>query len=220
MPDLNSVRRDSFASAGLRIDSYIGAASATAPLRDHPAAVPAAAFRGAPRRFLVEVTSDLRFAPDLAIWSSSASATSEEHPRRQAAQEFERFRRELMAKFDAEPIEDGYIHAGEAVLERTLRRHGTDAERWIETFLKQENASSAAAIIKCLGRLKSPGSQAWRLALLGHALVHSAVEIRDAAVQAAELWGDPQAIDVLRKHEQREPWLSDYVARVIRDLSE
>jgi hypothetical protein len=220
MPDLNAVRRDSFASAGLRIDSYIAAASATASLCEYPAAVPSAAFRGAPKRFVVEVTSDLRFAPDLAIWSSSASATSEEHPRRRDAQEFERFRQQLLAKFDAEPVEDGCIHAAETILERALKQHGADAERWIERLLAQQDASFAAAVIKCVGRLKSPGSQAWRLALLDRALAHSAAEIRDAAVQAAELWGDLQAIEVLRKHEQQEPWLRDYVERVVRDLSE
>jgi hypothetical protein len=220
MPDLNSFRGDSVATAGLRIDSYAAAASAITPPRERPAAIPAVAFRGAPRRFLVEVTSDLRFAPDLATWSSSSSATSEELAAPKAAPGSERFHRELLAKFEAEPVEDGFVHAGEAIIEKTFQRHGAEAQRWIETFLDRQDSSSAAAAIRCLGRIGSPGSMEWRIRLLDRALAHSSAGVRDAAVQAAELWGDPQAIETLRKHDHREPWLRDYVERVIRDLSE
>lgn len=55
--------------------------------------------------------------------------------------------------------------------------------------------------------------------MLDDILGQPSVEIRDAAVQAAESWGDRQVVDVLQNHEYPEPRLTDYVANVIRDLS-
>lgn len=220
MPDLTSVRRDSITSAALQIDSYSSEASATTPLCEHPAAIPAAAFRRARVRYQLKITSDLRFAPDLATWATSSSATSEEFTEPTATRASDRFRRELLAKFESEPVEDGFSHAGEGVIERALERHRAIAQHWIERFLDRQDASFAAAAIKCLGRIKSPGSLEWRLRILDTALAHTSVEVRDAAAQAAELWDEPQASEVLLKHVHREPWLRDYVAHVIRDLTE
>jgi hypothetical protein len=139
-----------------------------------------------------------------------------------AAGASERFERELLATFEVEPVEDGYVHAAEVVIDGALRRHGAEAQRWLDTFLDRQNPASGAAAIRCVGRLKSPGTVEWRLALLGRALKRASVEIRDAAVQAAELWGDQQAVEVLRRsaHAHREPWLREYVARIARDLLE
>ena len=46
------------------------------------------------------------------------------------------------------------------------------------------------------------------------------LEIRDAAVRAAEWWGDPEMRSVLESHSERETWLEEYIADVIDDLGE
>jgi len=55
--------------------------------------------------------------------------------------------------------------------------------------------------------------------LVGTALEHPDVEVRDAAVQVLEIWGAAEAIRLLKKHRNREqvPWLQNYVENVIRD---
>ena len=52
------------------------------------------------------------------------------------------------------------------------------------------------------------------------ALALDDVEIRDAAVQAAELWGDREILLVLKSHSEPESWLRDYIFDVIDDLGE
>lgn len=223
MLDLQSLGFDSFASPNLRIDSYVRAASATAIVGERRAAFLPTALRGVPRSYEMEITSDLHWFPDLdqAAASPSWSVTSEEKGSSQLTSQADRFYRELLAKLEAEPVEDGFVHAGEEIIKSALQRHGVEAQRWIETFLEQQGSSHAAAALKCLGRIPSPGSLDWRLGLLDRWLAHPSTEIRDAAVQAAELWADPGVVEVLRRHQQqREPWLRDYIQRVIRDLSE
>ena len=54
--------------------------------------------------------------------------------------------------------------------------------------------------------------------LVRDALALDDVEIRDATVQAAELWGDRDILPVLKSHSEPEPWLRDYIFHVINDL--
>ncbi len=46
------------------------------------------------------------------------------------------------------------------------------------------------------------------------------VEIRDAAVQAAESWGGREILDVLKSHQEPERWIRDYIRDVVEDLRE
>ena len=46
------------------------------------------------------------------------------------------------------------------------------------------------------------------------------VEIRDAAVQAAESWGGREVVDVLMSHDEPEPWLRECIPEIIDDLRE
>ena len=56
-------------------------------------------------------------------------------------------------------------------------------------------------------------------ALVRDGLAMDSVEIRDAAIQAAESWGDSELLDVLRSHSETEPWLQQYILDVIDDLA-
>ena len=126
----------------------------------------------------------------------------------------------LSAAFEVEPVEDGIAHPAEHILEDAL--HTADQRSLLGRVgalcADTTRSSFAASTLRCLGRLHSPGSSVWRAAVIRAALASPAAELRDAAVQAAESWGDPQLVQVLRSHRETEPWLSRYVREVIEDL--
>ena len=126
----------------------------------------------------------------------------------------------LSAAFEAEPVEDGVAHPAEHILERALHTDDQSAALGIVAALRKDTARPgfSAATLRCMGRLARPGSSAWRSAVVREALALSEVELRDAAVQAAESWGDPDLVHVLRSHREAEPWLGEYVREVIDDL--
>lgn len=127
----------------------------------------------------------------------------------------------LSAAFEAEPVEDDVTHRAERILERALDTGDQSTMLGIVAALCKDTARPgfSAATLRCLGRLISPGSSAWRSAVVRAALAHSDVVLRDAAVQAVESWGDPNLIDVLRAHHREaEAWLADYIVEVTGDL--
>ena len=126
----------------------------------------------------------------------------------------------LRAAFEAEPVEDGVVHPAEQILGRALHTSDQSTMLGIVAVLCMDTARPgfSAATLRCLGRLTPPGSSAWRSAVIGEAFAHSDVELRDAAVQAVESWGDPNLLDVLRAHHEVVPWLADYVREVAEDL--
>ena len=126
----------------------------------------------------------------------------------------------LSATFEVEPVEDGIAHPAEHILEDAL--HTADQRSLLSRVgalcADTTRPSFAASTLRCLGRLQSPGSSVWRAGVVRAALASPAAELRDAAVQAAESWGDPHLVQVLRSHRETEPWLSRYVREVIEDL--
>ncbi len=129
---------------------------------------------------------------------------------------------ELRATFEADPLEDGMNHPAEQILSKALR--STEDKRvldWLRAFsLDAAHPSFAASVLRCLGRQVNPGTGSWRAGLVRDGLTMDDVEIRDAAVQAAELWGDPDMRSVLESHSEPEPWLRNYIRDVIDDLDE
>jgi len=126
----------------------------------------------------------------------------------------------LSAAFEAEPVEDGVTHHAERILERALDTGDQSTALGVVAALCVDTARPgfSAATLRCLGRLTPPGSSAWRSAVVRGALAHSDVELRDAAVHAAESWGDPNLIDVLLAHREAERWLAEYISEVTEDL--
>lgn len=125
----------------------------------------------------------------------------------------------LRSAFEAEPVEDGIEHLAERIIEAALRSdengHIID---WIESIcLDTVRPDFAASTLRCLGRLRNPGSAPWRSELVRDALAQGNAELRDAAVQAAESWGEPESVRVLISHDEAEPWLRDYIEAVIDD---
>ena len=126
----------------------------------------------------------------------------------------------LSAAFEAEAVEDGVAHHAERILERALDNGDQSTALGVVAALCVDTTRPgfSAATLRCLGRLTPPGSSAWRSAVVRGALAHSDVELRDAAVQAAEAWGDPNLIDVLLAHREAEGWLAEYIREVTEDL--
>ena len=129
---------------------------------------------------------------------------------------------ELRATFEADPLEDGMDHPAEQIIGKALR--SMEDKRvldWFRDFsLSAAHPSFAASVLRCLGRQANPGTDLWRTGLVRGGLAMDDVEIRDAAVQAAELWGDPDMQSVLESHSEPEPWLRDYIRDVIDNLGE
>ena len=92
---------------------------------------------------------------------------------------------------------------------------------WLRDFsLDDTQPSFAASVLRCLGRQEHLGTSSWRSELVRDALALDDVEIRDAAVQAAELWDDREILPVLKSHSEPELWLRNYISDVINALGE
>ena len=128
----------------------------------------------------------------------------------------------LHAAFETEPLEDGMHHKAEDIIEQVLQsREDECILEWLKAFsLDDTQPVFAASVLRCLGRQENLGTNSWRSELVRDALALDDVEIRDAAVQAAELWDDPHILPVLKSHYEPESWLRDYISDVIDDLGE
>ena len=128
----------------------------------------------------------------------------------------------LYAAYEAEPLEDGMYHPAERIIGDALQ--STESEQvleWLrEISLDGAHPGLAAEVLRCLARQVHPGSALWRTELVRDGLAMDSAEIRDAAVRAAEWWGDAQMRTVLISHRESEPWLQEYIRDVIDDLGE
>ena len=121
---------------------------------------------------------------------------------------------------EAEPVEDGYTHPPEVALAEMIRNWGQVARDWLSGAITDGGwpHSLAAGLLRLLGRHRI-FTGAWRLRVIQLVLSSPDIELRDAGVQAAESWGDPAAVGVLRAHAEPCGWLADYIERVIKDLT-
>ena len=129
---------------------------------------------------------------------------------------------QLMSDFIGAPVEAGMEHEAEHTLSKALSTHsGEDILDWIAEFCTDvQRPSLSASILLCLANLPKPGSTGWRVNLIRHALETGHIEIKDAAVQAVELWGDHDLAKVLASHQEDVPWLRKYIEAVVDDLWE
>ena len=133
-----------------------------------------------------------------------------------------RLAHKLHAAFEIEPLEDGMLHKAEEIIGQALQSgEGERILDWLRAFsLDAMQPVFAASVLRCLGRQENLGTSSWRSELVRDALALDDVEIRDATVQAAELWDDRDILPVLKSHSEPEPWLRDYICEVIDDLGE
>ena len=127
----------------------------------------------------------------------------------------------LRMSFEDSPLEDGMEHPAEVIIAEALR--SAKAQRvlgWLKGLCTDASRPSfAASVFRCLGRQDGVGTASWRVELVRDGLAIDNVEIRDAAVQAAESWGDSDSLDTLKAHADPEPWLQQYIVDVIEDLT-
>ncbi len=114
-------------------------------------------------------------------------------------------------------MEDGFSHPLEKILQDALIRH-REAVDWILTAVSEADTSLSSALLRCLGRLASPGSETWRSELIAAGLRSPEVEVRDAAVQAVENRDEDSLKNLLRQHEEKVPWLDEYIRQVAGNL--
>lgn len=128
-------------------------------------------------------------------------------------------RRSLLAAFEADPVEDGISHSAEKIIEKALKTMAAEPVlEWLRDFsLDAENPGFSASVLRCLGRQSALGSLSWRMSLIRDGLAFDSVEIRDAAVQTAESWGEPEMVSILAGHSEKKPWLREYIRDVIVD---
>ena len=128
----------------------------------------------------------------------------------------------LWAAFESESLEDGMDHPAEEIIEQALQSNESQCvlEMLRALSLDVAHPSFAASVLRCLGRQQNPGTDTWRTDLVRDGLDVDDVEIRDAAVYAAEWWGGREMRNVLQSHSEPELWLRDYIRDVIEDLGE
>ena len=128
----------------------------------------------------------------------------------------ERLERALRDAFDADPLEDGVSHPAERIVAEVV---GTSSALvWLRGFvLETESPTFGASTLRCLGRLNDVGTAVWRTDLVRRALTNEDVQVRDAALQAAEAWDDAVLLSVLAAHLPFEPvgWLREAMQDVV-----
>ena len=133
----------------------------------------------------------------------------------------ERLATALWARFEAEPVEDGMEHPADTIIADTHQsENGQHLLDWLKSFSTDASQPSfAASVLRCMGRIDDLGTTQWRVGVVRESLTIDDIEIRDAAVQAAELWADVEVVDILRSHSEPEPWLRQYILDVADDLT-
>ena len=151
---------------------------------------------------------------DIACFEPSTEQALVEEPER------ERLAHRLRSAFEIEPFEDGMNHPADQIIENVLRSSGSQGILdWLSAFsLDMERPNFASSVLRCLGRQAHIGTAAWRAELVRNALATDDIEIRDAAVQAAESWGGSGMVNVLRSHSEPESWLQEYILEIVDDL--
>ena len=133
--------------------------------------------------------------------------------------EKEKMLSKLRNSFDTEYLEDGVVHPAEQIIDDALTSaNRQDVYRQLSEFIADvEYTQLAASVLRCLGRCKLE-PLAWRVEIVQTALASDDLELRDAAAQAAETWGDIEFCDVFKHHSEVVPWLRSYIDEVSRDL--
>ncbi len=135
----------------------------------------------------------------------------------------EQFNRTILRLLELEPIEDGYSHPAERIIEDALKRYKQAALTWIQSiYLKNiKRPAIAAGILRCIGSLKRTLAEPWGNVMAINGLSHPDMEVREAAVRALEMWGGRESLEILKIYIDIEqiPWLKSYIKQVIDDLS-
>lgn len=124
--------------------------------------------------------------------------------------------RQILHALTREPVEDGVNHSIQPLLQAYLAENPRHLP-WTEALGGvQPWPSLHADFLRVAGRVRADAGLRDRL--LEEGLDSESVEVRDAATQAAALWGHASAAEILQRHHERVPWLAEYKERVISDI--
>ena len=120
----------------------------------------------------------------------------------------------IRRSLDEISIEDGVTHPAEGRLDEHVAAYGDEGLR---EAVQSMDSARAADLLRLLGRTTAVGAHL-RTTLVAWGLASAKIEVRDAAVQAVENWGDVSLTAYLEAHEEPVGWLRSYSAQVVRDL--
>ena len=122
------------------------------------------------------------------VWKVRVHDASGRHIAAVVDRDEERLAFRLRASFEDNPIEDGMEHPAEKIIsEAVLSTNDKPILDWLRAICTDRSQPSfAASVLRCLGRHFGVGNVLWRVKLVSDGLTIDNVEIRDAAVQAAE----------------------------------
>lgn len=124
--------------------------------------------------------------------------------------------------FDAEPFEAGMTHPAQGILAEALE--GSVSPVILDAIragcVSDEERVGVADLLRCLARLASPGTEEWRTDLIRDALTSDDLEVRDAALEAADAWQDRGLLRVLQSHREPIAFLREEIAALIRDWND
>lgn len=126
--------------------------------------------------------------------------------------------RSLVDAVECEPVEDGVVHPAEQHVAEFLRRHGGQVLCDV-IFGATPTDDFTASVLRLLGRTDGINARL-QSDLVKAGLTSRSVEVRDAAIQAAELWDNSALVEVLRSHTEAIPWIAAYRDQVVRDIGE
>jgi hypothetical protein len=137
-----------------------------------------------------------------------------------------KFADKLVELITSEPIEDGYLHPADELIEEAITKYSAvTASDWIQLTYNKNivlKPSISAGILRCVGRLPIEMSFSWGFLMAITGLKTDDLEIRESAVRAFENWGGKYSLKALKHHvkSERKPWLVEYINQVIKDLSD
>jgi hypothetical protein len=113
------------------------------------------------------------------------------------------------------PLRDGYSHPAAVLLEDYIMRH-PNAAGDISSML-QSNAERSLFVSDTIRLLAHflPFTPEWRAQIVAMGLASPSVSVRDAAIQAVEIWDEPLLIGILQRHREPEPWLATYQMKLL-----
>ena len=128
---------------------------------------------------------------------------------------------ELHSAFDGIPLESFVEHPADEILTKALQAavNSPAIFQFIQEFcLDFSRPDFAASTLRCLSRQPAPKDSEWRTQLVRASLASESLNVRDAAIQAADAWRDADMATILQSHQESEPWLREYISEIIADL--
>ena len=80
-----------------------------------------------------------------------------------------------------------------------------------------ELSEKDADLLRCMARIEDLGNAAWRVGVVRRALGSRNLDVRDAALDAAESWMDTRVGEVVAAHRSREPdeWITEQIDELL-----